>query len=182
MELSEFLRKVKGKIIMQDRERKTKEIIIKGIAPKDTKAGPSLGIVDREGNWYNVLKSVAKDSWADLNSLKQGERVNIAYSPRSYKRQDGSTGWANDLIELNRVLQPGDEVVPVEQEGPVNTTSPVKMAQRQEMSPKQTCVKSATDLFIALFNCSPVSFSGVDKVVYIMDTAKVMYAILQENW
>jgi hypothetical protein len=177
MELSQFLKSVKGDIMEQETIKR--EIIIKGVNPKDNpKVGPTIGIVDREGIWYNSRKKSWKfpETWTELCSLKAGDRVDMTYRVRTYEKEDGSEGKTNDIVEFVKVIQKQDEVKPVTApgEGLPRETQPM-----QEWSPKQTCLKSATDLLVARVGSG---YEVIDFEAEVLRMAIKLYRTLREPW
>jgi len=179
MELSKFCEIMGG--IMENQD---KEIIIKAVKVEDSKIGPRVGICDMEGHWYNSTKKSCAGtpgSWDILASLQKGERVHIYWKVRSYE-QYGATKYTNDIIGLEKVQRTGDEVVRLQDAGPSATPpSPVspQVDMRQEMSPKQTCVKSATDLVVALLAAGAEMENPMEE---IMLKARYLYGELKEVW
>ena len=67
-----------------EKEKFEKQIIVKGIRIEDhPKVGPKLGIIDREGIWYNTLKrqwANIPDAWETMTKIVWGTRENNLYN------------------------------------------------------------------------------------------------------
>ena len=169
-----------------EQETLKREIIVKGVNLKDNpKVGPTIWIVDREAVWYNSRKKSWKfpDTWNELCSLKAGDRVDMTYRIRTYEKEDGSEGKTNDIVEFVKVIQKQDEVKPVTAPPtpapciPGETRPP--QVPFQEMSPKQTCIKSATDLLVARIGNG---YEIIDLEAEVLRVAVKLYKTLKEPW
>jgi len=173
-----------------DIQQSKTEIIVKAVSPKDNKSvGPSLGICDREGTWYNTKKSDwAKfpGAWETLTSLAAGERLELTYERRPWSsKTTGKSGTSLDIVGFEKIQRTGDEVVrPQDAKPSVASSSPVSpqvdaRPVQQEWSPKQTCIKSATDIVVALWNTGQ---TPTDLEADILARAKRIYAGMKETW
>jgi len=157
-------------------------IVIKSVKLEDHPVvGPKIGILDREGHWYNSLKNDWKQpkTWDELCALKRGDWVEMHFHVKSYQRKDGEWAATNviDAFEKKPAPEKPTECIPGNtSETP---TKPPTQSSTQEMSPKQTCLKSATDLIVARIGSGdPV----IDMVGDTLALAKKLYKTLTESW
>jgi len=166
-----------------EKEKFEKQIIVKGIRIEDhPTVGPKLGIIDRKGIWYNTLKrqwANIPDAWETMTKIVSGERAKITYTIRAYTAKDGSKKSTNDIVGFEKIIQKEDEVKPVPAAESLSGETLIPKPSNQEMSPKQTCVKSATDLVVARIGAGE---SFEDVVIVVMEEAKRMFAVLREAW
>ena len=162
-----------------------KEIIVKAVKVEDSKIGPRIGICDMEGTWYNSNKKSWEKhpgAWETLSGTQRGSRLDLVWEVRSYPKKDGTTGYSkgysNEISSFEPVLQKGDEVRPVDappQESLPGKTRPVM----QDMSPKQTAIKSATDIVVAMYAAGIVVNEPTKEV---LDRAHVIHGEMLKEW
>jgi hypothetical protein len=188
MEISKFC-EIMG-VKMSENE---KEIVLKSDAKVTTgEWGPKIGIYgqgkgDAKPYWYNTTEKKVNnpERWTLLCSLKNGERLGIVWALRNYPKADGTQGETRDLLWAERVIQPGDEVKPVvssapsPQVDPAPINQPVPRPVQQEWSPKQTCIKSATDIVVAQIGAGQTIDNPIEEIVL---KARAIYGDLREAW
>jgi hypothetical protein len=195
MDLESFLSKIKGEIMeTKEKEIHKKEIIVKGVRAEDhPKVGPKLGIVDREGVWYNTLRAQwtkIDGAWEALSKLVAGDRLDLSYTFRPYIGNDGTAISNNDIVGFEPVIRKEDEVKPVTAASPAPQGIPgetlVPKGIVPETGARQTCLNCATQLEVAVLAASVAA--GVpmgnlsDPIGNILGGAKKLYAALKETW
>ena len=113
-----------------------------------------------------------------MTKIVSGERAKITYTIRAYTANDGSKKSTNDIVGFEKIIQKEDEVKPVPAAASLSGETLIPKPS-QDMSPKQTCVKSATDLVVARIGAGE---SFEDVVIVVMEEAKRMFAVLREAW
>jgi hypothetical protein len=179
----------------KEKEIHKKEIIVKGVRAEDhPKVGPKLGIVDREGVWYNTLRAQwtkIDGAWEALSKLVAGDRLDLSYTIRPYIGKDGTAKSNNDIVGFEPVIRKEDEVKPVTapstapQGLPGETLAPGQRVV-PETGARQTCLNCATQLEVAVLAASVAA--GVpmgnlsDPIGNILGGAKKLYSSLKEPW
>lgn len=165
-----------------------KEVIVKGIRKEDhPTVGPKLGIIDREGIWYNTLKrqwTKIPGAWEAMNGLIAGDRAEITYTIRSYTARDGTTKNTNDIIGFNKVIQKEDEANPIGnalyESGDAVSEKPLASSLKftvPEVGARQTCLNCAAEIVGNWVEKD--DSSHVDSVIAV---AKELYNSLKEPW
>jgi len=141
-----------------------KEILVEAIK----KADDRVGLMDAGRAWYSGWKNkCTPESWAALNDLKKGDRVDIEWTTNA-------KGF-NALEGFMKVIREGDVPAPTAPTSPQGDPRPVQ----QEWSPKQTCVKSATDIVVAQIGAGQPIENPIEE---IMLKARQLYLDLKEAW
>lgn len=182
MNVNTFLRLTKGEIVQQgnDQARQTEIILKADPTTRDSKIGPTVGLVSREGIWFNgKKKDCDAKAWESITSLRAGDRVALKYVPRAWTSKDGRSGVSNDITWFDRVIRAEDEVVRPpdgpDDESPQGDAPPAQ----QEWSPKQTCINAATSLVVALIGAGAEIPNPVEEIGI---KARAFYLELKETW